>query len=62
MLFQNNINALITWSKTLDLKFNEEKCYIPHFGRANVKTKYRIGDAPVVSRIVVSRSIILKLV
>ena len=48
--FQNDINALVTWSKTWDLNFNTIKWYILHYGRQNIKNTYKIGDAAIVSR------------
>lgn len=49
-LFQNDINALVAWSKTWDLDFNVSKCCILHYGRTNIKNTYKIEDAPIVSR------------
>lgn len=48
MLFQNDINAVVIWSKTWDLKFKLDNCCVLHFGR--VQTKYTIGETPVVSQ------------
>ena len=39
-LFQNDINALVAWSKTWDMKFNVAKCCILPFGRNDTKNIY----------------------
>ena len=39
ILFQNDINALVSWSKTWDLNFNTTKCCILHYGRQNIKNR-----------------------
>ena len=49
-LFQNDINALVAWSKAWDMKFNIAKCCILHYGRANINAVYKIDDAPIDSR------------
>lgn len=49
-LFQNDMNALVAWSRKWDLKFNIDKCSILHFGRTNIQTTYYIADVSVVSR------------
>ena len=50
VLFQNDINSLVAWSKTWDMKFNVSKCCILHYGRTNMKNIYKIDDGQIVSR------------
>ena len=44
LLLQNDINALVEWSIKWELKFNLSKCCVLHFGRSNIKSKYKIHD------------------
>ena len=40
LTLQNDLNKIINWSKTWQMKFNTDKCKVIHFGRSNVKHDY----------------------
>ena len=48
--FQNDINALYSWSQQWDLKFNSSKCSILHFGHANYRRSYKLNDVIIQSK------------
>ena len=40
VILQNDLNALVDWSKTWKMQFNASKCKILHFGRTNPQHSY----------------------
>ena len=50
ILFQSDIEALLSWSTEWDLHFNSSKCCVLHFGRSNNKADYGINDRPLVKK------------
>ena len=43
-ILQVDINSLIHWSQKWQLPFNIGKCSVIHYGKNNLKMKYKLGD------------------
>ncbi|XP_071854518.1 uncharacterized protein [Apostichopus japonicus] len=41
---QQDLIKLMIWTKKWQMKFNVDKCSVMHFGHANPKFKYKMGD------------------
>ena len=41
---QQDLNRLGEWSEKWQMKFNEDKCNVMHFGSSNPKKKYTLND------------------
>ena len=41
---QNDLNALVYWSKICQMNFNLEKCHVPHVGNNNPQLNYSMDN------------------
>ena len=41
---QKDLDSVGDWCKTWDMKLNEEKCKVMHFGKSNPKANYCMTD------------------
>ena len=41
---QDDLQTLVQWSNTWQMKFNADKCKVLHFGSKNIQFEYKIDD------------------